>query len=183
MLFAVADQPFSQVKLSLTGPIKYISRATSPSLNKHLQPHAAPPPPPPTPPPPPPPPPPQGMQGRHQDFKLPGKYKNRRGIKQLGVSFGSIFLLYFSFESSWGTFLVAGKNSQPLPLNDSPGSGSARMVQMFIRLEIMMITMMLMMVMMKTVMTSLMIMATMMMNCECLFSCKFFALFCNLAIS
>ena len=38
MLFAVADQPFSQVKLSLTGPIKYISRATSPSLNKHLQP-------------------------------------------------------------------------------------------------------------------------------------------------
>ena len=48
MLFAVADQPFSQVKLSLMGHIKYISRATSPSLNKHLQP-----------------PPPQGLQGRH----------------------------------------------------------------------------------------------------------------------
>lgn len=46
------------------------------------------------------------------------------------------------------------------------------MVQMFIRLAIMMMTMMLMMVMMKIVMTSLMIMTTMMMNFECLFSCK-----------
>ena len=36
MLFAVADQPYSQVKLSFMGRIKYILRVTFPSLNKHL---------------------------------------------------------------------------------------------------------------------------------------------------
>ena len=37
---------------------------------------------------------------------------NRQGIKQPGISFGSIFLL-FSYESSRG-------NLQPPPFNDSP---------------------------------------------------------------
>ena len=38
---------------------------------------------------------------------------SRRGIKQLGISFDSVFLL-FSYESSRG-------NPRPPPLNDSPG--------------------------------------------------------------
>ena len=38
---------------------------------------------------------------------------SRQGIRQLGISFGSIFLL-FSYESSRG-------NARPPPLNDSPG--------------------------------------------------------------
>ena len=86
MLFAVADQPFSQVKLSLTGPMKYISRANSPSLNKHLQP----------------PPSPQVCRVVTKILSCQENTRSRQGIKQLGVSFGSVFLLYFSFESSWG---------------------------------------------------------------------------------
>ena len=43
---------------------------------------------------------------------------SRRGIKQLGISFGSIFRL-FSYESSRG-------NPRPPPLNDSPGRGKGR---------------------------------------------------------
>ena len=43
--------------------------------------------------------------------------KSRRGIKQLGISFGSIFPP-FSLESSEDTFIVAGGKSPPL--NDSP---------------------------------------------------------------
>ena len=39
-------------------------------------------------------------------------------MKQLGISFGSIFLL-FCFKSSRGR-LVAGENPQPPPLDDSP---------------------------------------------------------------
>ena len=46
------------------------------------------------------------------------------------------------------------------------------MMLMMVTMMLMMVMMMLMMVMMKTVMTSLMIMTTMMMNFECLFSCK-----------
>ena len=45
--------------------------------------------------------------------------KSRRGIKQLGIFFPSIFLP-FSFESSRGaTLMVAGENSRPPTLNDS----------------------------------------------------------------
>ena len=33
------------------------------------------------------------IQGYHQDFTLPGKYNKWAGIRQLGISFGSIFLL------------------------------------------------------------------------------------------
>ena len=40
-------------------------------------------------------------QGCHWDFKLPGKYNKKAGYQHLGVSFGSILLL-FSFERSWG---------------------------------------------------------------------------------
>ena len=89
MLFAVADQPFSQVKLSLMGPIKYISRAPSPSLNKHLQP---------------PPPSPKVCRVVTKILSCQENTRStgRQGIKQLGVSFGFVFLLYFSFESSWG---------------------------------------------------------------------------------
>ena len=48
---------------------------------------------------------------------------SRWEIKQSGVSFGFIFLL-FSDESSRGvTFIVAGRNSWHPPLNDSPGAG------------------------------------------------------------
>ena len=44
----------------------------------------------------------------------------RRGIKQLGVSVGSIFLL-FSFESSReAMFVVARGNPRPPPVNDTP---------------------------------------------------------------
>ena len=46
---------------------------------------------------------------------------SRRGIRQLGVSFGSIFLL-FSFKGSregGGMFIVAKGNPRPQPLNDS----------------------------------------------------------------
>ena len=44
---------------------------------------------------------------------------NRWGIKQLGISFGSISLL-FSYESSQGlTFLLAGGNPWPPALNDN----------------------------------------------------------------
>ena len=74
-----------------------------------------------------------------------------------------------------GGHILSSREKSP-----APGPGSARMVQMFIRLEIMMMMMMLMMVTMKTVMTSLMIMVTMMMNFECLFSCKLrFQIFCS----
>ena len=45
--------------------------------------------------------------------------KSRRGIKQLGIFFPSIFLP-FSFESSRGpTLMVAGENSRPPTRNDS----------------------------------------------------------------
>ena len=44
--------------------------------------------------------------------------KSRRGIKQLGISLGSIFVL-FSFEAG-ATFIVAGGDPQPPPLHDSP---------------------------------------------------------------
>ena len=47
----------------------------------------------------------------------------RRGIKQLGVSVGFIFLL-FSFESSReAMFVVAGGNPRPPPINDTPVIG------------------------------------------------------------
>ena len=41
---------------------------------------------------------------------------SRQGIKQLGISFGSIFLL-FSYESR-GTFIIAGGNPQSPALYD-----------------------------------------------------------------
>ena len=49
------------------------------------------------------------------------KISSRSGIKQLGISFGLIFLL-FSYESSPGAMfiLVAGGNPQLRALNDSP---------------------------------------------------------------
>ena len=47
-------------------------------------------------------------------------YKNcRQGIKQLVISFGSIFLL-FSNKVAGVTFIIARGNRQPLTLNDSP---------------------------------------------------------------
>ena len=55
---------------------------------------------------------------------------SRRGIKQLGISFGSIFLL-FSYENSPGqTFLVTGENPRPPPLNDCPDYGMADVANM-----------------------------------------------------
>ena len=47
---------------------------------------------------------------------------SRQGIKHLRISFGSIFLL-LSYDSSRAgtTFMVAGENPWPLPLNDSSG--------------------------------------------------------------
>ena len=46
---------------------------------------------------------------------------SRRGIKQLGISFGSFFCL-FSFVSSWGaTIIVAGGNPWPPAVYDTPG--------------------------------------------------------------
>ena len=45
---------------------------------------------------------------------------SRRGIKQLGISFGSIFLL-FSYEISRGHVLNSQeRNPLATPLNDSP---------------------------------------------------------------
>ena len=53
---------------------------------------------------------------------------SRRGIKQLGILFGSVFLL-FSNESSREplALLVAGENSQPPALNDNPAWLYARL--------------------------------------------------------
>ena len=51
-------------------------------------------------------------QGCHQDFQVEYNKYGRWGIKQLGISFGFIFLL-FSYESSY-------EKSPALPLNDSP---------------------------------------------------------------
>ena len=45
---------------------------------------------------------------------------SRWGIKQLGIYFGSIF---FYFPLKVATFLVAGENPSPQPLNDRPGLG------------------------------------------------------------
>ena len=91
-----------------------------------------------------------------------------------------LFFFYFPLKVARGQVLTSGEKPRPPPLNDSPGSGSARMLQMFIRLAIMIMTMMLMMVMMKTVMSSYMIMTTMIINFECLFFCKVrFQIFCS----
>ena len=43
---------------------------------------------------------------------------SKQGIKQLGISFGSIFL-FFSEESSGEHVYVAGGNPRPTALNDS----------------------------------------------------------------
>ena len=52
---------------------------------------------------------------------------SRWGIKQLGISFGSIFLL-FSHESRQGTFIIAGGNPRPPALDNSPGSINSQFV-------------------------------------------------------
>ena len=44
---------------------------------------------------------------------------SRLGIKRLGISFGSVFVL-FSNKSSRGPLLVAGENPRPPALNDNP---------------------------------------------------------------
>ena len=56
----------------------------------------------------------------HLDFKLPGNTTSRSGIKQIEISFGSIFLL-FSYERSQGpgSYIVAGGNPNPLALNNA----------------------------------------------------------------
>ena len=48
---------------------------------------------------------------------------SRQGIKQLGISFGSIFLLFSNTckSSPGATLIVARGNPQPLALNDNPG--------------------------------------------------------------
>ena len=58
--------------------------------------------------------------GISQDFKLPGKYAtSRRGIKQLGISFGSIVPPFSYMKVARDlSFIVAGGNSNPLALND-----------------------------------------------------------------
>ena len=57
--------------------------------------------------------------GISQDCKLPGKYAtSRRGIKQLGISFGSI-VLPLSYESSQGLVVHSSQGKpNPLALND-----------------------------------------------------------------
>ena len=45
---------------------------------------------------------------------------SRRGIKRLGISFGSIFVLFSNKSSQGGTLLVAGENPRPPALNDNP---------------------------------------------------------------
>ena len=49
------------------------------------------------------------------------RISRRQGIKQLGVSFGSIFLLFFSMKVARGyvVFLVVRGNAQPLALDYS----------------------------------------------------------------
>ena len=49
------------------------------------------------------------------------RISRRQGIKQLGVSFGSIFLLFFSMKVArgYGAFLVVRGNPQPLALDYS----------------------------------------------------------------
>ena len=49
------------------------------------------------------------------------RISRRQGIKQLGVSFGSIFLLFFSMKVARGyvAFLVVRGNPQPLALDYS----------------------------------------------------------------
>ena len=42
------------------------------------------------------------LQGCHQEFKLPVNTTSRWGIKQLRISFGFIFLVFF-YESSQGS--------------------------------------------------------------------------------
>ena len=44
----------------------------------------------------------------------------RRGIKRLGISFGSIFVLFSNKSSRGGTLLIAGENPWPPALNDNP---------------------------------------------------------------
>ena len=44
---------------------------------------------------------------------------SRRGIKRLGISFGSIFF-YFPIKVAGATLLVGGENPQPPALNDNP---------------------------------------------------------------
>ena len=44
----------------------------------------------------------------------------RRGFKRLGISFGSIFLLFSNKSSRGPTLLVAGGNPRPAALNDNP---------------------------------------------------------------
>ena len=45
---------------------------------------------------------------------------SRQGIKKLGISVGSVFLLFFPWKYPGTTFTVARGNPQPLPLNNSP---------------------------------------------------------------
>ena len=45
---------------------------------------------------------------------------SRRGIKRLGIPFGSIFLLFSNKSSRGATLLVAGENPRPPALNDNP---------------------------------------------------------------
>ena len=49
------------------------------------------------------------------------RISRRQGIKQLGVSFGFIFLPFISVNVArgYGTFLVVRGNAQPLGLNGS----------------------------------------------------------------
>ena len=55
---------------------------------------------------------------------------SRPGIEQLGISFGSIVLL-FSNKSSRGPHSVAGGNPRPPALNDSPYKFSNKDLQIY----------------------------------------------------
>ena len=56
------------------------------------------------------------------------RISRRQGIKQLGVSFGSIFLLFFSVKVArgYGTFLVAGEIPSPQLLMAALGKSLKR---------------------------------------------------------
>ena len=47
---------------------------------------------------------------------------SRLGIKQLGISFGSIFLLFSNKSSRGATLVVSGENPRSPALNDNPAS-------------------------------------------------------------
>ena len=54
---------------------------------------------------------------------------SRRGIKRLGISFGSIFVLFSNKSSRGATLLVAGENLRPPALNDNPAKFESDMSQ------------------------------------------------------